>query len=91
MNLMEEMTGFVDNDFKQTYGTSVSIFDFGKVYITGYTKLIKIDEEEVVLALKRHVITITGEDLNIKLLQKKEIYVIGKIKSVVKDEKPSSM
>jgi len=91
MNLVEELTGFVDNDFKQTFGTSVSIFDFKKVYITGYTRLGKIDKNEVVVEMRKNIITIFGKNLLVKLLQKKEIYVVGKIKSVVKDEKSSNM
>lgn len=84
MNLFEEITGFVDNDFKITYGLSVSIFDFEKIYITGYKRLGKVENNEIEIILKTGKVLIEGEDLKIKLLQKKEIYVVGKIKGINK-------
>ena len=62
------------------------IIDLGgkKLYIEGIRGVVDIGEREVIFAIKKGVITISGDKLTIKYLDKSTCIVAGEISSVVK-------
>ena len=52
------------------------------VWITNYIKIIEYSKEQVRLKVKNNILVIAGVDINIKMLDKKEIILQGKINNI---------
>lgn len=64
----------------------ISIFDGKYVYVEGHRGIERYSEEEVVVRLnKKKKAVITGENLFIKEANADEIFIVGNVRNVVKD------
>lgn len=82
MNIFEEISGFVGEDFLLAKDICVFMFGFKKVYITGYSKLGELSAEKVVVFSSKKKIVVDGSDLIVKFVEKKELLILGTIKNV---------
>ena len=61
-----------------------SYLDFyaNKIHIFNYTDILKLNAEEIVLALPEFTLTLKGKDFVVKQLEKREILIEGTIEMV---------
>lgn len=59
----------------------------GSVWITNYTKIIEYSCELVRLKIKNNIVRISGINMSIKMLEKKEILLSGKIDTIELEKK----
>lgn len=76
MELYEKLRKYVlEEDFKMQLGTHY-------VNIINYTKILKIEHTEIVIAINNTIIRILGTGLAIQKLLKDEVFITGKVEKV---------
>lgn len=76
MELISKLRKYVlEEDFKMQLGTHY-------VDIVNYTKLVKIEHTEIVIAVQNTNICIFGTNLAIQKLLQEEVFITGKIEKV---------
>lgn len=77
MELISKLRKYVlEEDFKMQLGLHY-------VDIINYTKIVKIEHTEIVLAVKNTIIRILGTNLAIQKLLEEEVFITGKIEKVL--------
>lgn len=68
-------------NFLMDYDSYLDFYDH-KIHVFNYTDILKLNAEEIVLALPEYTLTLKGKDFVVKQLEKREILIEGTIETV---------
>ena len=87
-NLVSEIVEVCKLPFSEVMNNfKIVQIDSRVIYVSNYLKLLDYSLNKVVLKVKHNTLQITGEEMKISLINKKEIIIFGKIQSFGLGEK----
>ena len=82
MSLMHEIEKLM-NSADSSFNFRIINLGGKTLYVEGIKCVVSLGESEIILQLKKQMLTITGSDLKVKYLDKTSCVLIGEIYSVV--------
>ena len=84
--ILKELLKYLDADVSTLVGEfKLTMIGTRALFVQNYVKILNYSNSKIVFKIKNDIVTITGENFNIKEMGKHEIVLVGKVFTILSE------